>query len=382
MTRGPSSGGGGGGGGGRAGDHHTLRYGSGGIRPLAVDGADEEGSPIIVSDPKEGKMTLYEITAPAPPRAEEYGGVEVQGLVTDVHVNDALNGEVSGGVSAHASTNDMSSPSAPRSQHLYTVRNSRDLKTFTLVPQSPSSVTSVLSPRKRFATSSYKLEFDSPTTPSRTWTWKGSVFSSMELYEKSNGQKKTLAVYLRTSTRCHTLRLYSHLLHEGESLHSSHVLARVIATLYPFLAIYRKNLAADFTSDKAIGIRSAGAAPSGWDAKFMGDLPKGASDIRRTGASPSGSRSPSAGPSANGGSSTPLASAYDDYDEDGKDSDDDEDSPPNTHTLNGASSSSAHGNGGGGSSSWNPLGKFRRGSSAAAGKNAVPSTATAAASAS
>lgn len=206
----------------------------------------------------------------------------------------------------------------------------------------------------------------------------------MELYEKSSGQKKTLAVYLRTSTRCHTLRLYSHLLPEGESLHSSPVLARVIATLYPFLAIYRKNLAADFTSDKAIGIRSAGAAPSGWDAKFMGDLPKSASDIRRTGASPSGSRSPSAGASGNGGSSTPLASAHDYYDEDGKDSDDDDEgAPPNTHTLNGANaSSSANGSGGAGSSGWNPLGKFRRGSSAAAGKSAVPSTATTAASAS
>ncbi|PWN27575.1 hypothetical protein BDZ90DRAFT_166317 [Jaminaea rosea] len=337
--------------------HHTMRYGTGPLIPLCIDGADEPFSPILISDPAKGKQVLYELTPPAPPSAEEYGGVEVQGLVTDVHVRDLLRAN----------------------EHLYTIRTSSSSgggkeagKSWQLIPQELGAANATLSPRKRWGTSSYKLEFDAPgigngSAKGETWIWKGSVFSSMELYTSSSsssgGKKKTLAVYLRTSTRSHTLRLYSHLLPSSSdadadvdplsSNSTGPILAKVIATLYPFLAIYRKHLATDFTSDKEIGIRSASAAPSGWDARLMGDLPKGASGIRR-------------GDGAIGGG---AGEEQEQEEQDGKESGDEEygDEEGNAngtgHTLNGNGNAHAHGNGNGkeatrGGGGW--MGKLRR----------------------
>lgn len=64
------------------------------VRVLAVDGADDEESAIVFSDPTSGKTALYELTKPQSPDPAEYG-IEIHGLVEDVPVFDSLSGDVS-----------------------------------------------------------------------------------------------------------------------------------------------------------------------------------------------------------------------------------------------------------------------------------------------
>lgn len=148
------------------------------VRTLAIDGADDEESSIIFSDPSASKLPLYELGTRRPPDAADYG-TEVQGLIEDVPSFDALSG-----------------------QHLYTVRGDRDLKNFTLIPEQPAGngmttdANVTLKPKKKLGT--YKMEMDS-LTGSNEWVWKGSVFSSLELYTKdSRGDKTTYAVFIRS----------------------------------------------------------------------------------------------------------------------------------------------------------------------------------------
>lgn len=81
------------------------------------------------------------------------------------------------------------------------------------------------------------------------------------------------------------MRLYPALLSSSSSSSSSSPsIALSIATLYPFLAIYRKHLDKDYTSDRVVGMRSTEAAPSAWDSRLLGDLPKDADPLRRASA--------------------------------------------------------------------------------------------------
>lgn len=57
----------------------------------------------------------------------------------------------------------------------------------------------------------------------------------------------------------------------SEPLEASATLCLAVTTLYPFLAMYRKILASDYTSERQILERSATAQPSGWDSKLLGN---------------------------------------------------------------------------------------------------------------
>lgn len=128
-----------------------------------------------------------------------------------------------------------------------------------------------MKPSKSFAT--YKGECPGPN--GITWQWKGNIFKNMELYEKKKkGDKKLIATYVRTSTGSHQLRVYQDLVPSDQPIYSSPTLAVAIATLYPFLAMYRQALEKDFTSDRKVLQKAAGAQPSGWDARLMGGPPK------------------------------------------------------------------------------------------------------------
>ncbi|CAO1613925.1 unnamed protein product [Parajaminaea phylloscopi] len=261
------------------------------VRILAIDGADDEESPIVFSDPSASKLPLYELGKRRAPDAADYG-IEIQGLVDDVPFFDSLSGDL-----------------------LYTVRSDRDLKSFTIIPEQPSgnSMTTShnvhLKPRKKLGT--YKMEFES-LDGTTTWAWKGSVFSSLELTHKNaRGEKTSLAVFIRTSTGSHTLRLYPAIFASSPtdttSLHSNPILALVIPTVYPFLAIYRRHLETDFTSERKVGQRSAGAIPSGWDSKVMGDMPKNPNPLRLANGGGGANAPASSTPSS--GRATPAANA-------------------------------------------------------------------------
>lgn len=177
-------------------------------------------------------------------------------------------------------------------QSICKIHSDRELKTFDLTDVTSGSTTT-LKPTKKLGT--HKLQFESPRQASgssasspTTWVWKGSVFKSMELYSKdAQGNKKSLAVYIRTSTRSHILRLYTDAMfvrapsdsnnHPGDLLRLCPDLPYALATLWPFIAMYRKVLMSEFTSERKVLQRSAGAQPSRWDAAILGDPLKGAS---------------------------------------------------------------------------------------------------------
>ncbi|CAO1617134.1 unnamed protein product [Sympodiomycopsis kandeliae] len=217
-----------------------------GMRTLAVDGADDDRD-IVFSATGNEKKVIYKFSTPKAPDTNDFP-IEVQGLVEDVD----LVGEIT-------------------SEHSYTVRAGRDCKNFTIIPQSgPTGTNIIMRPTKSLAT--YKGELQSPA--GLTWYWKGNIYKNMELFEKNKrGEKKIIAIYVRTSMGSHQFRIYKDLLPDDQLIYQSSALSLAIASLYPFLAMYRQALAKDFTSDRRVLQKSATAQPSGWDAKFMGSDP-------------------------------------------------------------------------------------------------------------
>lgn len=75
------------------GNEGTLAYGAGGVRTLAVDGADDTLR-IVFSSPSGGKRPLYKLEAPKPPDSGDFP-IEVQGLLEDVEMFDLTTQSVS-----------------------------------------------------------------------------------------------------------------------------------------------------------------------------------------------------------------------------------------------------------------------------------------------
>lgn len=251
------------------------------MRTLAVDGADDNQA-ITFSAAGHEKKVVWRLNPPRAPDTSEFP-IEVQGLVDDTELHDVISG-----------------------QHFYTVRSDRDCKNFTVIPQFGVETNIIMKPTKSFAT--YKCECEGPA--GKTWIWKGNIFKNMELYEKNKrGEKKIVAIYVRTSTRSHQLRVYSDLVPTDQPIYSSPTLALAIASLYPFLAMYRQALERDFTSDRRVLEKAAGAQPSGWDARFMGSDPAQKKNKNKSNSpTPPSSRSPhSHAQHANSGDATPPA---------------------------------------------------------------------------